>query len=61
MTATCHTRPQARLHKHKTANINERQQEHKEPGAKPDEYCSKNRWMEIVIEQRRWMDIVIEQ
>ena len=34
MTATCHTRPQARLHKHKTANINERQQEHKEPGAK---------------------------
>ena len=34
MTATCHTRPQARLHEHKTANINERQQEHKEPGAK---------------------------
>ena len=34
MTATCHTRPQARLHKHKTAGINERQQEHKEPGAK---------------------------
>ena len=34
MTATCHTRPQARLHKNKTANISERQQEHKEPGAK---------------------------
>ena len=62
MTATCHTRPQASLHKYKAAGINERQQEHKEPGAKnTDEYCSKNRWMDIVIEQRRWMDIVIEQ
>ena len=34
MTATCHTRPQASLHKYKAAGINERQQEHKEPGAK---------------------------
>ena len=30
----CHTRPQASLHKYKAAGINERQQEHKEPGAK---------------------------
>ena len=34
MTATCHTRPQASLHKYKAAGINERQQENKEPGAK---------------------------
>ena len=34
MTATCHTRPQASLHKYKAAGINERQQEHTEPGAK---------------------------
>ena len=34
MTATCHTRPQASHHKYKAAGINERQQEHKEPGAK---------------------------
>ena len=34
MTATCHTCPQASLHKYKTAGINERQQENKEPGAK---------------------------
>ena len=34
MTATCHTRPQASLHKYKAAGINERQQENKEPGTK---------------------------
>ena len=34
MTATCHTRPKASHHKYKAAGINERQQEHKEPGAK---------------------------
>jgi len=34
ITATCHTRLQASLHKYKAAGINERQQEHKGPGAK---------------------------
>ena len=55
MKATCHTCLQASLHKHKAAgDNNERQQENEESGQKiTDEYCSKNRWMEIDIEQRR--------
>ena len=54
MKATCHTCLQASLHKHKAAGDNERQEENEESGQKiTDEYCSKNRWMEIDIEQRR--------
>ena len=39
------------------AGDNERQQENEESGQqKTDEYCSRNRWMEIAIEQLRTLD-----
>ena len=49
---------QASLHKHKAAgDNNERQQENEESGQKiTDEYCSRNRWMEIDIEQLRALE-----
>ena len=57
MKATCHTCLQASLVFTSTmqqATINERQPENEEAGQNiTDEYCSKNRWMEIDIEQRR--------
>ena len=56
MKATCHTCLQASLVFTNTRQqaINERQQENEEAGQKiTDEYRSKNRWMEIDIEQRR--------
>ena len=56
MTATCHTRPQASLHKCKAAGINEGKQEHKNQVKNTNEYCSKNCWMEIVIDQRRSLE-----
>ena len=58
MKATCHTCLQASLHKHKAAgDNNERQQENEESGQKiTDEYCSRNRWMEIDIEQLRALE-----
>jgi hypothetical protein len=56
MTATCHTRPQASLHKCKAAGINEGKQEHKNQVKNTDGYCSKNCWMEIVIDQRRSLE-----
>ena len=55
-TATCHTRPQASLHKCKAAGINEGKQEHKNQVKNTNEYCSKNCWMEIVIDQRRSLE-----